>query len=35
MNADGTNQTPFLPAALKDIVIRYDFAAERVVSWAR
>ena len=35
MNADGTDQAPFLPGALKDIAFRYDFAAERVVSWGK
>ena len=35
MNADGSNQTPFLPDALNDIPLRYDFAGERVVSWAK
>ena len=35
MNADGSDQAPFLPGALKDIPFRYDFAAERVVSWGR
>lgn len=35
MNADGSGQAPFLPAALKDIRFSYDFAAERVVSWGR
>jgi len=35
MNADGSNQTPFLPGALKDIPFRYDFAAERVVNWGK
>ena len=35
MNADGSDQTPFLPGALKDIPFRYDFAAERVVSWGK
>lgn len=35
MNADGSGQAPFLPAALKGISFDYDFAAERVVSWGR
>jgi Tol biopolymer transport system component len=35
MNADGSNQAPFLPDVLKDIPLRYDFAAERVVSWGK
>jgi Tol biopolymer transport system component len=33
MNADGSDQKPFLPAALRDIPVAYDFAAERVASW--
>jgi Tol biopolymer transport system component len=35
MNADGSGQEPFLPAALGKIALRYDFAAEHVVSWGR
>ncbi len=35
MNADGSGQAPFLPKALKDVTFRYDFAAERVASWAK
>lgn len=35
MNADGTNQAPYLPKALKDVTFRYDFAAERTVSWGK
>jgi len=35
MNADGSDQAPFLPGVLKDIPFRYDFAAERVVSWGK
>ena len=35
MNPDGSDQAPFLPGVLKDIPFRYDFAAERVVSWGR
>ena len=35
MNADGSNQVPFLPDTLGDLTFRYDFAAERVVSWGR
>jgi len=35
MNADGSNQVPFLPDTLSDLTFRYDFAAERVVSWGR
>ena len=35
MNADGSDQALFLPGALKDIPFRYDFAAERVVSWGK
>ena len=34
MNADGSNQIPFLPRILADIDLRYDFAAERVANWA-
>jgi hypothetical protein len=33
MNADGSNQRPFLPTVLGDIRLAYDFAAERVASW--
>ncbi len=33
MNADGSHQVPFLPNALDDFALKYDFAAERVVSW--
>jgi dipeptidyl aminopeptidase/acylaminoacyl peptidase len=35
MNADGSGQAPFMPEALKDVKLRYDFSAERVVSWGR
>ncbi len=35
MNADGSGQAPFLPKALKDVTIKYDFVAERVVSWSK
>jgi dipeptidyl aminopeptidase/acylaminoacyl peptidase len=35
MDSDGSNQALFLPAVLKDIPLRYDFAAERVVSWSK
>jgi TolB protein len=35
MNPDGSNQRPFLPNALRDIPLKYDFAAERVASWGR
>jgi hypothetical protein len=35
MNADGSNQSPFLPNVLRDIPLKYDFAAERVASWGR
>lgn len=35
MNADGSGQAPFLPQALKGITIRYDWVAERVVSWSK
>jgi TolB protein len=33
MNADGSDQRPFLPAALREFPLTYDFAAERVASW--
>jgi dipeptidyl aminopeptidase/acylaminoacyl peptidase len=33
MNADGSNQRPFLPTVLHNIPLAYDFAAERVVNW--
>jgi len=33
MNADGSNQRPFLPTVLRDIPLAYDFSAERVASW--
>ncbi len=35
MNADGSNQVPLAPAALGGIALRYDYAAERAVSWSR
>lgn len=35
MNADGSGQAPFLPQALKGVTFKYDFAAERVVSWGK
>ena len=35
MNPDGSDQAPFLSGALKDILFRYDFAAERVVNWGK
>lgn len=35
MNADGSNQRPFLPALLRDLEFTYNFAAERVVDWGR
>jgi Tol biopolymer transport system component len=35
MNADGSNQRLFLPEALAGLTFRYDFAAERVVSWGK
>jgi hypothetical protein len=34
MNADGSNQALLLPAALGVIKLNYDFAAERMASWA-
>jgi hypothetical protein len=33
MDADGSGQRPFLPDVLRDLPLRYDFAAERVASW--
>jgi hypothetical protein len=33
MDADGRNQRPFLSAELRDIPLKYEFAAERVASW--
>jgi len=33
MNADGSDQAPFLPNTLDDFALKYDFAAERVASW--
>ncbi len=35
MNADGSDQVPLAPAALAGLALRYDFAAERAVSWSR
>ena len=35
MNADGSGTAPFLPKALKNTQIKYDFVAERVVNWGR
>lgn len=35
MNADGSGQAPFLPKALKNVTIKYDFVAERVASWGK
>jgi TolB protein len=35
MNADGSDQQPFSPGALRDIPLDYEFAAERAVSWGR
>jgi dipeptidyl aminopeptidase/acylaminoacyl peptidase len=35
MNPDGSGQAPFLPAVLGPLSFKYDFAAERVVSWSR
>jgi Tol biopolymer transport system component len=35
MNADGSGQTPFLPKALKNVPIKYDFVAERVMNWGK
>jgi Tol biopolymer transport system component len=33
MDADGSNQRPFLPSVLRDIPLAYEFAAECVASW--
>jgi Tol biopolymer transport system component len=35
MNADGSGQAPFLPKALKDTKITYNFVAEKVVNWGK
>lgn len=35
MDADGANQTLFLPDTLGGLMLSYDFAAERVASWSR
>ena len=35
MNPDGSNPTPLLPAVLGKIEIKYDWAAERMISWSR
>ena len=35
MNADGSEQRPLFPRGLPGITFRYDFAAERMVSWSR
>jgi hypothetical protein len=35
MNADGSGQAPYLPKALKDVMFRYDFAAEQVATWGK
>jgi hypothetical protein len=35
MASDGSNQRLFLPAALGQLPLRYDFAAERMVNWGR
>lgn len=35
MNADGSGQALLLPQALGGIALKYDFAAERVVSWGK
>ncbi len=35
MGADGSDQREMFPAGLDGIRFRYEFAAERVVSWAR
>ncbi len=33
MDADGSNQRPFLPDVLGQLSLRYDFAAERMANW--
>ena len=35
VDEDGGNQRKMFPAGLDGIRFRYEFAAERVVSWAR
>ncbi len=35
MNADGSGQALLLPQALGGVALKYDFAAERVVSWSK
>lgn len=35
MNADGSGQALFLPQVLGSIALKYDFAAERMVSWSK
>lgn len=35
MNADGSDQEPLLPQVIGDFTLKYDFAAERVVSWSK
>ena len=33
MNSDGSQQALFLPAVLGDLRLKYEFAAERMISW--
>lgn len=33
MNADGSQQAPFLPQSLSRLTFNYNFAAERMISW--
>jgi Tol biopolymer transport system component len=35
MNPDGSGQALFLPDVLGSLALKYDFAAERVVSWSK
>ena len=35
MNADGSNQRPFAPRALAGISFKYDFNADRTLSWGK
>jgi TolB protein len=35
MDAAGSNQRPCLPGVLRDIPLRYEFAAERVATWGQ
>jgi Tol biopolymer transport system component len=35
MNRDGSGQRPLFPRGLPGVALQYDYAAERMVSWAR